>query len=400
MRILVLHSRYGSGDASGENRVVDRECELLRSAGHDVRAWTPGAGDLHGRKLVRAAADAVYSHTAARRVRELVLEHRSEIVHCHNLFPGLSPAVVPAAADAGATVVMTLHNYRLLCLPATFVRDERPCEDCLGRFPWRGVVHRCYRDSAAASATLGASLTLHRVMRTLTQVQLFLAPSEFVRDKHLQAGLAPERIRTKANFVPAQNARKRRGDYFLYLGRLSPEKGISTLVAAHRPAFGRLLIAGDGPERARLEAHASRDVELVGTVRAERVPDLLAGARALLLPTRAYEGAPLAVLEAYAAGVPVIASRVGAVRELVEEGNSGVLVPPDDPRAWTEAMERLCDDAESLRLGEGARRLWEEHYTPEHGLGNLEAAYRAALARVTHSSEPKPLRLRHDRQLI
>jgi len=379
VRVLVLHSRYSSGDASGENQVVDRERALLADAGHEVQAWTPGPFDPRRREHLGVAAGAVHSRAAGRKVRTLVREHRSEIVHCHNLFPGLSPAVIGAAADAGAAVVMTLHNYRLLCLPATLLRDGRPCEACVGRLPWRGIVHRCYRNSAPASATLAAALAWHRAPRTFGRIQLFLAVSEFVREKDLGAGLAPERIRTKPNFVAARHFRTGPGEYFLYVGRLSPEKGLSMLVAAHRSELGRLLVAGEGTERALLETRVARGIELLGQVPAERVPELLAGARALVFPTRAYEGAPLAVLEAYAAGVPVIASRTGALTEIVRDGVSGVLVPADDPRAWTEALTRLLDDGESLRLGAGAHRLWQKHYTPLRALRNLEGAYRAAL---------------------
>jgi predicted ATP-grasp superfamily ATP-dependent carboligase len=282
---------------------------------------------------------------------------------------------------------MTLHNYRLLCLPATFLRDGHVCEDCLGRVPWRGVVHRCYRSSAPASATLATSLVFHRSTGSFRRVQLFLAVADFVRDKHVQAGLPRERIRVKPNFVPAQRARVGPGDYFLYLGRLSPEKGITTLLAAARPAHARLLLAGDGTERGRAAAQAG--IETLGAVPAGRVPDLLAGARALVFPTRCYEGAPLAVLEAYAAGVPVLASRIGAARELVEDGTSGLLVQPDDPSAWTAAMARLCDDAEALRLGEGARRLWQERYTAERGLASLEDAYQEALVLAGRARLPR-----------
>ena len=380
MRILILHSRYGSGDASGENRVVDHERELLADAGHEVRVWSPGPFDPRGSGHAELAVGAVHSRAAARKVRTLVREHRSEIVHCHNLFPGLSPAVIGAAADAGAAVVMTLHNYRLLCLPATLLRDGCPCEACLGRLPWRGIVHRCYRGSAPASATLAASLALHRATRTFARVRLFLAVSEFVREKHLAAGFVPQRVRTKPNFVAAQCRRMGPGEYFLYVGRLSPEKGLSMLLAAHRPGLGRLLVAGEGIERAVLGTKVARGIELLGQVPAVRVPELLAGARALVFPTRSYEGAPLAVLEAYAAGVPVIASRTGALMDLVHDGESGLLVPANDPRAWTEALTRLRDDAESMRLGAAAHQLWRDHYTPERALRNLEDAYRAALA--------------------
>jgi glycosyltransferase involved in cell wall biosynthesis/predicted ATP-grasp superfamily ATP-dependent carboligase len=379
MRILQLHSRYASGDASGENRVVDGERALLTEAGHEVWAWLPDPPDDDPGALVRAGLGAVHSSSAARAVRRLVREQRTEVVHCHNLFPGLSPSVLAAAADEGAAVVMTLHNYRLLCLPATLLRGGHICEDCVGRVPWRGVVHRCYRGSLLGSGALAGSLVAHRMTRSFGRVHRFLAVSDFVRDKYVQAGFPADRILVKPNFVPATARRDGPGEYFLYLGRLSAEKGVATLLAAHRPGHGRLLVVGDGPERARLEARAGANVEFAGSVPADEVAPVIAGARALLMPSLSYEGAPRTLLEAYAAGVPVVASRIGALATLVDDGVTGILVPPREADAWAAAMTRLGDDRESVRLGEGAFRAWEAQYGPERVLPQLEESYRLAL---------------------
>ena len=291
----------------------------------------------------------------------------------------LSPAVLRVAAAEGASVVATLHNYRLMCLPATFLRDGRVCEDCLGRLPWPGVVHKCYRGSAVGSGTLAAALAIHRALGTFDEhIDLYLAVSEFVRDKHVQAGLPAGRIVVKPNAVPAAGRRPCPGDYYLFLGRLSPEKGLAVVLEAWRTAPGRLVVAGDGPERSRLQRRGASGVEFLGHVSPERVPALLARARALLLPSLCYEGAPRSVIEAYAAGVPVIASRIGGLPDVVEHGVSGLLAVPGSSAAWVEAIERLQDDAMSEQLGDGAFRLWQRHYTPERGLELLEQAYARA----------------------
>jgi glycosyltransferase involved in cell wall biosynthesis len=390
MRVLILHSRYLSGESSGENQVVDSEAALLAGAGHDVQVWAPESQADGPMSRVRAGFAAVHSRAAVRHVRQLVRRHGSEVVHCHNLFPVLSPSVLRAAADEGAAVVMTLHNYRLICLPATFLRDGSTCELCLGRLPWRGVVHACYRGSRPGSAALAASIAGHRVAGTFARVHRFLAVSRFVRDKYLQAGVSGDRLVVKPNFVPDPRLRRSRRDYHLYLGRLSPEKGVATVLAAHRPGHGRLLIAGDGPAREELRAQASRDVEFVGPVRTRDVPALLARARSLLLPSRSYEGAPRVVLEAYASGVPVIASRIGGLREVVDHGGSGLLVDAEDPNAWAAALARLADDDVNERMGAAARGLWEERYGPREGLRALEAAYEAALAAADNVSNSTP----------
>ena len=379
MRVLILHSRYLSGAASGENRVVEDEARLLERGDHDVRVWSPSpAGEGLGSR-VRAGVDAIWSPRATSKVRALIEAHRPDIVHFHNLFPMLSPAAVRVAA-AHAPTVMTLHNYRLLCLPATFLRDGTVCEVCLGHAPWAGVRYRCYRGSALGSASLAISLEAHRVVGSLSGVRRFLAVSEFIKTKHVEGGMPAGRVIVKPNFSWPAPRRVGAGDSFLYLGRLSPEKGVSTLMAAWRPSFGRLVVAGDGPRSADLRRGAPENVEFVGSVGEQQVPSLLARARALLLPSVWFEGSPRSVIEAYASGVPVVASKIGSLEEAVHHDVTGLLVPPRDAEGWGAALERLRDDDESIRLGSAALDLWKERYSPDRGLESLESAYREAIA--------------------
>ena len=247
LRVLILHSRYLSGPASGENRVVEDELRLLREAGHDVELYAPEriAPSMVG--SLREGVRAVWSGQASGEVGKIVREAGVDVVHCHNLFPALSPAVLRVAGDAGAAVVMTLHNFRLACLPATFLREGEVCELCLGHVPWRGIIHRCYRGSAAGSASLATSLTLHRAIRSFERIDLYLAVSEFLRSKHVEAGVPAARIVVKPNFAWGARRREGAGDYFLFAGRLSREKGVGTLLAAWRGFSAPLLIVGDGP---------------------------------------------------------------------------------------------------------------------------------------------------------
>jgi glycosyltransferase involved in cell wall biosynthesis len=379
VRILILHSRYLSGAASGENRVVDDEARLLTEAGHRVDVWDPAPDNAHGLRLIGTAARAIWSKEATAHVRGLIRRSKAEVVHCHNLFPQLSPAVLRAAVDERAAVVMTLHNYRLLCLPATFIRDGRVCEDCLGRAPWPGVWHACYRGSKLGSATLATSLTLHTAFHTFDRVTDYLAVSRFVRGKYVEAGWPEDRIEVKSNFAWKSPRREGPGRYFLYLGRLSSEKGIATLLSAWRRSSARLLVVGDGPTAGALKADAPSNVEFRPTVSPGEVPALIREARALLLPSICYEAQPRVILEAYAAGVPVLASDLGALPEAVPP-DSGLLVVPGDAGAWSRAVERLLDDRESERLGQGAWRRWRDQYSPERAIQNLDEAYRRAVA--------------------
>jgi glycosyltransferase involved in cell wall biosynthesis len=379
VRVLVAHSRYLSGVASGENQVVDDEIRLLERAGHAVRRWEPSPDTAGALSLLRTGAGTVWSVPAVRRLRVLLDETGAEVLHCHNLFPALSPAVLRAADEMGVAVVVTLHNYRLLCLPADFLRDDRVCEDCLGHVPWRGVVRRCYRDSTLGSAALAGSLTLHRMVRTFERPKLFLAVSEFVRTKHVAAGLPSDRIRVKSNFAWACARREGAGDYFLFVGRLSREKGLEPLLRAWAGIDARLVVVGDGPDRERLLEIAPSSVEFAGSLPRDDVDHWLRGARALVVPSICYEGQPRTILEAFAAGVPVIASRMGGIPEVVLDGVSGRLVDPHEPQGWRDVVDAMQDDDEVRRLGDGAFDRWCNSFSPEIALEALERAYRDAV---------------------
>lgn len=369
--VLIIHSRYLSGSASGENRVVEDESRLLTEGGHHVDTWTPQYEEAGA---IRAGIGAIWSRRARTETARRASKQQIDVIHAHNLFPMLSPAVL----RTDLPTVMTLHNFRLACLPATLLRAGRTCEDCLGHALWRGVAHGCYRDSRSASSVLATSMTLHRAIRTFDRVDRFVVLSEFQRQKLSLAGLDSERMVVRRNFAWPAERRSGPGEYFLTLGRLSAEKGLDTVVGSWRSPLP-LLVVGDGPERARLEEIARPGVEFRGAVEPDEAAGLLRRARALLYPSRWYEGSPRAVIEALAAGVPVIASDIGGLPEHVSHDLSGLLAPVDDADAWVEAVEALADDATSERLGQGAYESWRESFSPEVALSSLEQIYREAI---------------------
>jgi glycosyltransferase involved in cell wall biosynthesis len=377
--VLVIHSRYRSGAASGENRVVEDELRLLASAGHDVASWLPEP-EVDGLARVRTGISAIWSRSAVNRLRQLIDDSRPDVIHVHNLFPVLSPAVIRVSHDADVPVLLTLHNYRLLCAAGTLLREGRICEKCVGRSLWRAVPYRCYRTSASGSAALALSLATHRRIGTFEMVTRFLAVSAFVREKHLEAGLDPTRIVVKPNFAWPTGVREGAGEYFLYVGRLSAEKGVDVLLETwrtfERPP--RLVIVGDGPDMARLRRAAPAGITFAGAMTPADVSRLLRNARALVAPSKSYEGCPRVVMEAYAAGVPVLGSRLGALPEFVDEGVTGYLAAPGDVREWRGIIAALGDDALSLKLGRSARRMWAREYTPARALSRLEEIYARA----------------------
>jgi glycosyltransferase involved in cell wall biosynthesis len=379
MRILVCHSRYRSGAASGENRVVNDEVRLLNEAGHQVVTYMPSADPAGKTDVLRLGMMALWNSSAVTRVDTLLRRHRPDVVHFHNLFPMLSPASLRLPLTESPAIVMTLHNYRLLCLPGTLLRDGRICEQCLGTLPWRGVLFRCYQGSVAASGVLGLSVSMHRAIRSFERVNRYIAISEFVRQKHIEAGFPKDKIGVKSHFAWPSERREGPGRYFLFLGRLSEEKGAQTLLRAWSSDTGTLIVAGGGPEEQRLRAMARGNVEFRGVVSEQEAERLIRGARSVIVPSICYEGAGRVVMEAYAAGVPVIASDIGGLAEAVRHEVSGLLFPPADVHSLAQAIERLGEDQESERLGEGAWRMWNEKYRPEQALSNSEQLYQFAI---------------------
>jgi len=371
MRILVLHSHYLSGSASGENRVVEDESRLLSERGHHVDTWTPR---YEGQGAIRTGIGAVWSRRARTETERRVSEQQIDVIHTHNLFPMLSPAVL----RTDLPTVMTLHNFRLACLPATLLRAGRICEDCLGNVPWRGVLHGCYRDSRPASSVLATSLALHRAIRTFDRVDRFIVLSEFQRRKLVAAGLDAKRIVVRPNFAWPSKRRQVPGDYMLFVGRVSAEKGLVPLLSFW-PQDMPLVVAGDGPELEHARAIAPDGVRFLGAIEATQVLNLLQRARALVVPSLCYEPFGRVIIEAFAAGVPVIANSIGGIPEVVGENRSGLLVPPGNEAAWVDALTRLADDRESTRLGNGAYESWRENFSPELALRSLEQIYRETI---------------------
>jgi glycosyltransferase involved in cell wall biosynthesis len=311
------------------------------------------------------------------------------VAHFHNTFPLVSPAGYYAAKAEGVPVVQTLHNYRLLCPNALFFRDGRVCEDCMSKvIPWPGVVHKCYRGSRAASGLVTAMLTTHRVLRTWTEmVDAYVALTEFARRKFVEGGLPAEKMVVKPNFVyPDPGPGEGRGGYALFVGRLSPEKGVGTLLAAwerlDRPV--PLKVVGDGPLREQVvEAPDRRPcVEYLGYRPAEEVHGLMKEASMLVCPSEWYETFGRVAAEAFATATPVIAADIGAIAELVEHGHTGLRFRPGDPEDLAAQVGWfLSHPEEHARMRREARAEFEAKYTAERNHQMMMEIYESALER-------------------
>lgn len=380
MRVLILHNAYQQ--RGGEDAVVDAEAALLSGAGHDVHKLLVSNDALNTlASRTRATLGAPFNRDRKAWVMEAVRRIRPDIVHIHNFFPLLSPAVHEGAAEAGATVVQTLHNYRLVCAAATFQRNGEVCTKCLDGSALWGVAHRCYRGSLAGSATVVAMQSSFRrhVVRN-GSVDRYIVLASFARSIFEASGLPADRIVVRPNFVPDRRRPPRPRAGALYVGRLSPEKGVATLVEAWRAVPDHhLTIVGDGPLRQELEQAAPPNVRLVGRADADQVAEHMVSAALLVMPSVWFEGFPLIPIEAFCQGLPVLASDIGALREIVAPGETGDLFPPGNAAQLAEKATSLLATPQRLALmGTAARATYEALYTPEQGLKTLEAIYREA----------------------
>ena len=381
LKILVVHNAYQW--RGGEDTVRNAEIEMLRNGGQHVETYDRDNADINDMPRVVAAKETLWSSKTTADVRARIREFQPDLIHAHNSFPLVSPSLYWEASRAGVPVIQTLHNFRLLCPQAMFLREDRVCEDCLGKLPWRGVVHRCYRESAAQSAVVATMLGVHRAIGTFDRkVTRYIALNRFCRDKFVEGGLPAERISIKPNFVAvavaAYDEAPRSGA--LFVGRLSREKGIKVLLEALRLLPNRHIdMIGVGPLQAEVEAH-----DQVRSLGARTHPEVLSAMRRaayLVLPSVWHEVMPLSVVEAFACGLPVIGSRSGALRELIDDGLTGLLCEPGDARdladkiAWADAHPAVMQE-----MGRNARADYLDKYTPERNFEQLMAIYRDVLA--------------------
>jgi glycosyltransferase involved in cell wall biosynthesis len=386
--VLLAHNFYQQ--RGGEDGVVEAELCMLESKGHRTATFFRYNREIQERSpwaKGRLGISAVWSLDSARQLRSALEREKPDLVHVHNFVPLFSPSLYYACKDLDMPVVQTLHNYRLLCPSATLYRDGKVCEECLGKLvPWPAVVHKCYRQDRLASAALGTMITTHELLGTWkNRVDRYIALTEFARQKLSENGIPAQKIVVKPNFVdPDPGAKQVTGEYALYVGRLSPEKGVRTLLEGWRRLRTRvpLVILGDGPCASEVIG-ASREIPAIrwlGRRAKNEVIEAMKLARFLVMPSECHESSPLALLEAFGCGLPLVASALGALAELVEDGRTGLTFRASDPDdlalkvdwAWSHPWEMD-------QMGKAARGEFEAKYTASANYGSLLAIYNDVL---------------------
>jgi glycosyltransferase involved in cell wall biosynthesis len=385
MKILSVHNSYQQ--PGGEDQVFAQEAELLRSHGNQVILFQASNDQIKGQNSLVLLGNTIWNRQMHAELCRRMRQEKPELVHVHNTFPVISPAVYYAARDSGIPVVQTLHNYRLLCPAATFFRDGHVCEECLGKqIPWPGVQHACYRGSRMTTAAAAAMLSVHNYKQTWSHVvSAYIALTDFARGRFIQGGFPPEKILVKSNFLqsdPGLGAGK--GNYALFVGRLTPEKGITTLLEAWRHIGSELplQIAGDGQMGPEVEKAVgqSTNVTWLKWLPRNEILQRMKDASVLILPSTWYEGFPMIIAEAFAAGLPVIASNLGSMRSIVDHLRTGLHFDAGSTDNLVEAVRWwIAHPAEASLMRQEARAEYLAKYTAERNYAQLMRIYELVL---------------------
>jgi glycosyltransferase involved in cell wall biosynthesis len=380
VKVVIAHNRYSSTQPSGENTVVDQEIAQLSAAGVEVIPFLRSSDEIAalpvGRKLLLPASP-LYAAPAQRDLRAIIREHRPDVLHLHNPYPLLSPWVIRTAQAAGVPVVHTVHNYRQVCASGVYFRDGHLCTDCTGRrFPAPAVEHACYRGSRAQSVVMASALAAHR--STWHRVDRFIALTDAIAQHLIGYGIDESRIVVKPNSTPDPGPPQPLGDGFLFMGRLTEEKGVRLLIDAwRRQPAGRLRVVGDGPLRAEVEAFARTrdDVDVLGTLDRSGVAAALRSTAVVVVPSIWHDVLPTVILEALAAGRPVLGTDLGGIPYLV--GDAGWTVP-STVDGLSDSLTYARDQAPAY--ARAARRRYETTFHPDVVTGQLLGVYEGLTA--------------------
>jgi len=395
MKVLFVHNYYQSASPSGEDRAFQNEVKMQKNNGVEVRVYA-----RHNDEIVEYGtyekcwlpAENIWSIKTYRDLQRIMKKEKPDVAHFHNIWYLVSPSAYYACKDVGIPVVQTLHNYRFFCANGLLFRNGSVCESCIGKLGLKGIVNGCYRNSRLYSIPIVLVEGIHRILSTYNKVvDAYIALTEFSRKKYVECGIIPRKLFVKPNVlmdVPVPRY-SNNGDV-VFVGRLSEEKGIDTLIAAvrhlrsNRINIPKIQIVGDGPFKRQLEntikTQGIDNIELAGHKEHREITDIVRSARFVVLPSLCYESFPLVIMEAYACGKPVVASRIGALAELVEGGKTGLLFEPGNARdlatkiRWLHEHEDAC-----VGMGMNARRVFDDKYTAKRNFEALMHIYKSVV---------------------
>jgi glycosyltransferase involved in cell wall biosynthesis len=411
MNILIANNRYHIG--GGADRSAWETAKLLRRNGHqvipfsmkNVKNWNSAyaryfVNDIDYSEIkpsfanLRTAIKMSYSFEAKRKIEALIKKTRPDVAHFHNIYGRLTPSILYSLKKYDVPVLMTLHDYKLICPAYAMYYKGKVCEKCKGGKFYRSVLIRCHKNSYLASFVYVLEAYVYHLLKTyLTHVTYFIAPSIFMKQKMVEFGIPQEKITYIPNFInfktnhsPSPSFSQRR--YFLYFGKLLRAKGILTLLeAVRRISNSSLLIAGDGDLRKEIQNFITKNgvvnVQILGHLDGDELTEVLAQSKFVVLPSECYENAPMAVLEAFAQQKPVVGARIGGIPELIDEGRDGLLFEPGNAVDLREKIRQMLSksDAELKKMGELGREKVKRYFSAELHYERLINLYDSVLAK-------------------
>jgi len=389
MKILIGHNHYQI--PGGEDAVVQAEATLLRDRGEDVHLYERSNEELNSYSAlqkIKFLTEMGNSSRTYQDLRKVIQKFQPDVVHFHNIFYTMTPSAYKACKDEGVPIVQSLHNFRLSCVNGLFYRDNHVCEDCLNKSLWEGVKNRCFKGSLAMSAYLAHVIKKNWQNKAwVNDVDMYIMASEFGRQKMILAGLPAEKMMVKPNFVhPDLGENYQGGDYGLYVGRLSEEKGVDVLLKAWQQIKNHpLRIIGDGPLADKFKSEKVENVEFLGYVDQKEREKQMRGAKFLIVPSQCYENFPRIVAEGFALGLPVIASRLGSLQEIIEDQKSGLLFEADNAEDLSEKIAWAFMHEDTLKnMGRQARLIYEQKYAAQKNYEQLIEIYKKVLGLVSY----------------
>ena len=396
MKVMVANNYYYM--RGGAERVMFNDMRALSESGADVipfsaidDANTPSehsAGFAQGVEVhataplrrARAAREAIHCRRTAKAFAASLDKVQPDVLHCHNIYGRLTTSILPVARRRHIPAVLTVHDYKLVCPSYLMLRDGKPCTACLDGGYYRCAVYKCHKQNAAASMVYAAEAYYARSTDSYGAISAFLCPSRFIADLLVKSGISEQRVIHHPNCIePALYTPRYEGAYALYTGRLSHEKGINTLIAAMSGTGIPLRIAGGGPLEPALRAQAQEagsGIVLEGHCEGEHLAELYRNAAFVVVPSEWFENAPMAVLEAFAYGKPVVGARIGGIPELITDGENGYLFESGNRDELRATLHKLwADKPGRQRMGYAARRLVETKFSQETRTASLLSIY-------------------------
>jgi len=384
MKILFIHNQYQH--AGGEDSVLGAEMDLMSNNGHVVTLSLQENDAITSfSSKLKTFLYVAYSNSYKQWMAGEINKYKPDIVHVHNFFPLLTPSIYDACVEKNIPVIQTLHNYRTMCPGALLMRDGKICELCIKGSAYQSVLHGCYRNSIVGTFAVARMVESHRRRGTWnTKINRFIALTEFARNKFIEAGFPEEKIRVKPNFSSDSYSNtndinlKRNGA--LFVGRISQEKGLATLIEAWSVLDIPLKVAGTGPLEAELHDLKSNVVIALGMIDTDSVKKEMKHAAFLVMPSEWYEGFPMVLVEAFSQGLPVVASRLGGMAEIVEDGVTGLHFEAGNAKDLAKKVQWMHDHPEECqKMGLNARKVFEEKYTAEKNYELLMGVYQEAI---------------------